>query len=94
MKPIWMSHYAVMMKTVSTMRCGHAKSPVMPKYIFIMADGTAHMSNAFMEVFYTRLPNGDVEPVNLDPRFTPVQTIVLEDRKQALKTLREWYAQA
>lgn len=94
MKPIGMSHYTVMVKTASTLRCGRSKSPVMPRHIYVMSDGTSHMCNAFNEVFYTRLPNGDVEPTHIDPGVTVKETIVLEDRKVALKTLREWYSQA
>ena len=94
MKPIGISHYTVMVKTASTLRCGRSKSPVMPSHIYVMDDGTSHMCNAFNEVFYTRISNGDVEPVNIDPSVTVKETVTFKDRKEALKVLREWYSQA
>ncbi|NBP39709.1 MAG: transcriptional repressor NrdR [Betaproteobacteria bacterium] len=67
---------------------------VTPKYIVTMSDGTRHMCNAAREVFYTRLPNGDVEPAKIDPTATVVSEKIIRSHKVAVETLREWYAQA
>ena len=97
MREIDMGHYTVMMKTVKVIhsrKWTERYDAVTPKYIVTMSDGTRHMCNAAMEVFYTRLPNGDVEPAKIDPTTTVVSEKIIRSHKVAVETIKEWYAQA
>jgi hypothetical protein len=97
MKKIDMGHYTVMTKTVRVIhshKWTERYDAVTPKYILTMSDGTYHMCNAAKEVFYTRLPNGDVEPPQIDPSATVVKEKVIRSHKVAVETIKDWYSQA